>query len=60
MLKNDRIVKVAKKYDAQAGQILLSWGIHRSTSVIPKSENEERLRKNIDVSKGLVLVSVEF
>ncbi|VDC01485.1 unnamed protein product [Peniophora sp. CBMAI 1063] len=51
LLKNDLIVELAGKYSATPGQILLSWGVQRGTSVIPKSENEERLRKNITVVK---------
>ncbi|VDC01483.1 unnamed protein product [Peniophora sp. CBMAI 1063] len=49
LLKNDLVVKLAEKYGATAGQILLSWGVLRGTSVVPKSESEERLRKNITV-----------
>ncbi|KZV60972.1 Aldo/keto reductase [Peniophora sp. CONT] len=51
LIKNDRIVQLAEKYGATPGQILLSWGVQRETSVIPKSESEERLRKNITIVK---------
>ena len=50
LLENDLIVDLAKKYDVSTGQIVLSWGVLRGTSVVPKSENEDRLRKNITVS----------
>ena len=49
MLKNSLIVELAEKYHVTTGQIVLSWGVQRKTSVIPKSENENRLRKNITV-----------
>ncbi|KZV64314.1 Aldo/keto reductase [Peniophora sp. CONT] len=51
LLKNELIVKLAEKYGVTTGQILLSWGVQRGTSVIPKSENPDRLRKNIAVVK---------
>ncbi|KZV64308.1 Aldo/keto reductase [Peniophora sp. CONT] len=51
LLKNDLIVKLAEKYGVTPGQILLGWGIQRGTSVIPKSESEERLRQNITLVK---------
>ena len=49
MLKNGLIVELAEKYHVTTGQIVLGWGVQRKTSVIPKSENENRLRKNITV-----------
>ncbi|VDC01505.1 unnamed protein product [Peniophora sp. CBMAI 1063] len=51
LLKTDLVVQLAEKYGATTGQILLSWGVQRGTSVIPKSENEERLKKNITIVK---------
>ncbi|KZV64310.1 Aldo/keto reductase [Peniophora sp. CONT] len=49
LLRNDLVVKLAEKYSATPSQIVLSWGVQRGTSVIPKSENEERLRQNISL-----------
>ena len=58
LLKDEIIVELAKKYSATPGQILLSWGVQRGTSVIPKSENEDRLQNNFTVSlHGLTLAS---
>ena len=51
MLKNETIVKVAERYGVTPGQILRSWGVQRGTSVIPKSENQERLKQNITVRR---------
>lgn len=50
LLGNDLIVQLAEKYSATSAQIVLSWGVLRETSVIPKSDNEDRLRENITVS----------
>lgn len=50
LLNNDLITEIAKKYGASTGQILVSWGVQRGTSVLAKSEKEERLRTNITVS----------
>lgn len=44
------VLGVAEKAGITTGQVLLSWGVQRGTSVIPKSENEERLKKNLAVS----------
>ncbi|KAG8992817.1 hypothetical protein FRB90_000893 [Tulasnella sp. 427] len=44
------ILRVAWKYAITPAQVMLSWGMQRGTSVIPKSEKEERLQANISVS----------
>ncbi|KAL5536563.1 hypothetical protein ACEPAF_385 [Sanghuangporus sanghuang] len=41
------IVEIAKSHGATSAQVLLSWGIQRGTSAIPKTLNEERLKENI-------------
>ena len=43
------IVQIAKSHGATSAQVLLSWGVQRGTSVIPKTLNEERLKENITV-----------
>ena len=50
-MKNDTVLKIAEKDGVTPGQILLSWGVQRGTSVIPKSENQERLKQNITVRR---------
>ena len=42
---------LAEKFNATSAQILLSWGVQRGTSVIPKSENAERMAKNLQVRR---------
>ncbi|KAG8996321.1 hypothetical protein FRB90_012763, partial [Tulasnella sp. 427] len=51
LFTDDTIVRLAEKYRVSTGQVLLSWGVQRGTSVIPKSEKEERLRSNLELVK---------
>ncbi|KAG8967537.1 hypothetical protein FRC03_009790 [Tulasnella sp. 419] len=44
---NDQVKAIADKNNASVAQILLSWGVQRGTSVIPKSVKEERLKQNL-------------
>lgn len=43
------IKAVAAKYGVTPAQVILSWAVQRNTVVIPKSENEQRLKQNITV-----------
>ena len=43
------VIKLAEKYDRTPAQILLRQLIQRGIVVIPKSTNEERLAKNLNV-----------
>lgn len=49
LLGDSTVVSLAEKYGATPAQILLNWGIQRGTVVIPKSENEGRMKANITV-----------
>jgi diketogulonate reductase-like aldo/keto reductase len=40
---------LASHEGASEAQVLLSWGIQRGVAVIPKSANEERMKKNLQV-----------
>ncbi len=54
-LANDPVIQqVATAHGASGAQVLLSWGVQRGTSVIPKTVNEQRMRENLDVSAPLV------
>ncbi|KAL1612855.1 hypothetical protein SLS60_001085 [Paraconiothyrium brasiliense] len=43
------VVEVAEANGVTTGQVLLSWGVARGWSVIPKSVTEERIRKNLEI-----------
>ncbi len=46
LLAHDLILKIAEKHAASPAQIVLAWGMHRKTAVIPKSVNPRRIREN--------------
>ncbi|MEO1053090.1 MAG: aldo/keto reductase [Bacteroidota bacterium] len=50
MLENPVIKEIADKHGASTAQILISWSLHRSISVIPKSVNPERLKQNFEAA----------
>jgi len=47
--KDADVLKVAEKYSATAAQAVLSWNVARGVSVIPKSENPDRLKSNFQI-----------
>ncbi|GJN88260.1 hypothetical protein Rhopal_001225-T1 [Rhodotorula paludigena] len=49
ILKEPLVQQLADKYGKQPGSILLSWGVQRGFSVVPKSSNPDRLRQNRDL-----------
>ncbi|KAI0044266.1 Aldo/keto reductase [Auriscalpium vulgare] len=51
LLTNPTILSIAKERGVTPAQVLLSWGVQRGTAVIPKSENEERMKANITLVK---------
>ncbi|KIO32246.1 hypothetical protein M407DRAFT_4620 [Tulasnella calospora MUT 4182] len=51
LFTDETIVRIAEKYGVSTGQVLLSWGVQRGTSVVPKSEKEERQRSNLKLLK---------
>ncbi|KAL1710694.1 NADP-dependent oxidoreductase domain-containing protein [Schizophyllum commune] len=51
LMEYPAINALAAKFEATPAQILLSWGVQRGTSVIPKSENAERMAKNLQLVK---------
>ncbi|CAO3633394.1 unnamed protein product [Cunninghamella echinulata] len=50
LLKDEKISKIAEKYNKSPAQIILSWGVKRGTSVIPKSVTTSRIIQNIDIA----------
>ncbi|GAA3600868.1 aldo/keto reductase [Flavivirga amylovorans] len=51
LLEDKIIADIAKSKDATPGQILISWALHRGTSVIPKSVNPGRIAQNIQAEQ---------
>ena len=42
------IIQIAKKHNCTPAQVLLSWGMNRGTSVIPKSVKPQRILENFE------------
>ncbi|CAO3611463.1 unnamed protein product [Cunninghamella blakesleeana] len=49
LLKDEKIAEIAKKYNKSPAQIILSWGVKRGTSIIPKSVTTHRIVENIQI-----------
>jgi glycerol 2-dehydrogenase (NADP+) len=43
------VLEIAELHKATSAQVLLSWGVSRGWSVIPKSVTEERIRANLQI-----------
>jgi len=48
-IKEQVVLDIAKRLGVTPAQVVLRWGIERGYSVIPKSENEGRIKENLDV-----------
>ncbi|KAL7310015.1 hypothetical protein PS15m_010824 [Mucor circinelloides] len=46
LFKNENVLKIAEKYNVSPAQILISWGLKRGYSVIPKSVTPSRIESN--------------
>ncbi|KAI5952721.1 GCY1 [Candida jiufengensis] len=57
LFKNPTIVEIAKKYQVEPAQVLISWAIQRKTVVLPKSVTESRVISN---NKTFVLEDEDF
>lgn len=55
---DETVNRVAQKAGITAAQVLLSWGVQRGTSVIPKSEKEDRLKNNLAVRPTTLLAII--
>ena len=49
LLENPAIAALAKKYNKNAGQIILRFEVQEGFIVLPKSTNPERIKGNIDI-----------
>ena len=45
---NPVLIKLAEKHSCSVAQIIISWNLHRGTSVIPKSVNAGRIAENLE------------
>lgn len=48
-LNDERLVKLAGKYQKTPAQILLRWSVQQNIVVIPKSSNEGRIKENLNI-----------
>lgn len=46
LLKDEKVLEIAKKCNKSPAQIVLAWGLKRGTSVIPKSVTASRIIEN--------------
>lgn len=49
MLHNETLVQLAKKYSKSVAQICLRWCLQNEVIPLPKSQNEERMKQNLDI-----------
>jgi len=58
-LKEQLVLDIAANHGVTPAQVVLRWGIQRGCSVIPKSENPERIKENLAV-ENFVLTDAEM
>lgn len=46
---NEQLVKISKNHQKSVAQIILRWHVQRGVIAIPKTENIERMKENIDI-----------
>lgn len=49
MWLDERIVKIAKKYDKTPAQVILRWNTQAGIAVLAKTTNENRLKENMKI-----------
>ena len=50
LLEHNLVKNIAEKHGKTPAQVLLRWATQRGVAVIPKSNNQHRLRQNLDVT----------
>ena len=48
-IKEDVVINIATRLGVTPAQVVLRWGVQRGYSVIPKSENEQRIKENLSI-----------
>jgi len=51
LIADTTISSIAERYNVNPAQVLISWAIHRGTSLIPKSVNPKRLKQNLEAAE---------
>lgn len=49
MLNNETLINIAQKYNKSVAQCCLKWCLQNEVIPLPKSENEERMKQNLDL-----------
>lgn len=49
LMKNEQVLAFAHKYNKEANQVALRWGLDRGFIVIPKASSKEHLLSNISL-----------
>lgn len=49
MLTNETLINIAKKYNQSVAKICLRWCLQNGVIPLPKSENEERMKQNLQL-----------
>lgn len=49
MLKNETLINIANKYNKSVAQLCLKWCLQNDVIPLPKSENKERMKQNLDL-----------
>ncbi|KAL7411820.1 Aldo/keto reductase [Mrakia frigida] len=49
LLTHPKVIAIAEAHKVSTGQVLISWGIQRGTSVIPKSSSPARIAQNAKI-----------
>ncbi|MBP3596693.1 MAG: aldo/keto reductase [Clostridia bacterium] len=49
MLNNETLLKMAEKYNVSIAQLCLKWCLQNDVIPLPKSQNEERMKQNLDL-----------
>ena len=51
LLRNEIIKSIAKNLDISPAQLILSWALNRGTSIVVKSNDESRMKENLNASE---------